>query len=129
MQHVLERLSLKARINLDHIYCLYNAKKFNYEDFGNKTVNDIISSLDREEKVMSIQLQDDSNKTIDSVDISKLAKYDISINNDSVDDSEETFNMDDSIEINLLKETEINKIKKSKKLIISKNFLYKNLFE
>ena len=131
MQHVLERLSLKARISLDNIFYLYNAKEFSYEDFGNKTVNDIISPLDREEKLMSITLEDEANKTIVSINISKLPKYDISINNDSDDDSDEFFNMDDSIEIDLLKETEKNKIKKLKKLIklstredfYTKNFL------
>ena len=48
MENVLKRMSLKARINLDNIFYLYNTEKFTYEDFEYKTVNVIISNSDRQ---------------------------------------------------------------------------------
>ena len=79
MENVLKRMSLKARINLDNIFYLYNTEKFTYEDFEYKTVNVIISNSDRQEKLMIISLYDERSKTIVSIDISNLLENNINL--------------------------------------------------
>ena len=117
MKDVLERLSLKAGINLENILYNYSAKVFTYKEFKNKTVNDVITPLDRKEKLMSISIEYRRSKTIDSIDKSELSEDILTINHDLDDDSDESYIMDDSDKLGLLEGTEKNKIPKAIKVL------------
>ena len=124
LQDVLNRMSLKARINLDNIFFLYNAESYTYEEFENKTVNDIITGKDKEDRLMSIALYDRRSKTIDSEDLPKSGKENI-IMNDSDEDSDDS---DDILKVNLLEGNEKNIAKKVINFANEKGFYIKNFF-
>ena len=91
MKDIYSKFSIKANMNLNNLYFIYNGEVFN-EDSSNKVINDIINNIDREEKVMTILVNDlERNSSIVSMakdlnDIKReslLPKNDNSINNDN----------------------------------------------
>ena len=90
----------------------------------NKTVNDIITGKDKNERLMSIALYDRRSKTIDSEDLPKSDKEG-NIMNDCDEDSDDS---DDILKVNLLEENGKNIAKKVINFPNEIGFYIKNFF-
>ena len=96
MKDVIDRYASKARIKLDGIYFIYSANRFNYESVENKTVGDMISNIDKNDKLMSVSVNNERAQTIDIIKVEEEAPE--SINNINEKDKD-----DNSKEENLIK--------------------------
>ena len=69
MKDVIVRYASKARIKLDGIYFIYSANRFDYESIENKTVGDMISNIDKNDKLMSVSVNNERAQTIDIIKV------------------------------------------------------------
>ena len=69
MKDVIDRYASKARIKLDGIYFIYSANRFDYESIENKTVGDMISNIDKNDKLMSVSVNNERAQTIDIIKV------------------------------------------------------------
>ena len=70
IKDVLKKFSKKARIDLSDINFSYGGEKFNYENVGDKVINELkINKFDKEDKLITISFANKRNDTIHSIEV------------------------------------------------------------